>query len=279
MKLSTNPFSLYDFIGYFLTGFLCVYLLNFGISSNLIEVDFLSSLKEKYVNQNNGEFDYIFVVIICYVVGHILTFISSITIEQYNVFIYKYPSKYLLNKKGSSAGWSDYYTKKKITKNFLRTIVLFPLAPLVILDLIFGHLLGFKKFFTRSINVSLIPLVDKKMAKIYSERLLEPKDHDGELHIVEEYFLPVYHYVIEKSDKHYTKSQNYVALYGFLRNMTLISLVTSWLLVFNIDPNEILFSCYLLLGNLLLTYIFFLGYLKFFRRFSKEVIFGAMAIE
>jgi hypothetical protein len=236
-------------------------------------------LKLKYISQNNGDFDFIFVVILCYVTGHVLSFVSSITVEQYNVFIYKYPSKYLLNKEGSQAGWEDYYTSKKHTKNFLRTIVLFPLAPLVLMDLLFGHLLKFRKFFTRSINESLIPIIDKKLSKIYSESLLDPKDHIGETLIVEEYFLPVYHYLIEKSDKHYAKTQNYVALYGYLRNMTLISIITSWLLICNFDSQEKLFSCYLILGNLSLTYIFFLGYLKFFRRFSKEVIFGALALE
>ena len=279
MKLSTNPFSLYDFLGYFLTGFLCVYLLNFGVLSGVIKSDLLLNLIDKFSKQNNKEFDDIFIIIFCYVTGHTISFISSITIEQYNIFVYKYPSKYLLNKVGSKAGWKDYFTKGQKTKNFHRFVLLLILAPLVIIDLIFGHFLKFKKFFTRSINNSLIPIVDKKLSKIYSERMLDINDHKGESYIIDEYFLPIYHYVIEKSDKHNLKSQNYVALYGFLRNMTLLSMITSWSLILFFNSSEIILSCYLLVGNLLLTYIFFLGYLKFFRLFSREVIFGALACE
>lgn len=283
MKLSTNPFSLYDFLGYFLTGFLCLYLLNFGISSDLLHSDFLLSIKAKYIIHEQSEFDFIFVIILCYITGHILSFISSITIEQYNVFVYKYPSQSLLNKKNSKASFNDFFKSDFFgqyrVKNLLRLCLLLLLFPLVLMDLFFGHLLGFKHYFSRSINESLIPLVDKKLAKVYSTRFLEETDHENETHTVDEYFLPVYHFLIDRSEVHHTKTQNYVALYGLLRNMTLLMVALSWLLAFSFNTNEILLSVYLILSSLCVTYIFFLGYLKFFRRFSKEVIFGVLSCE
>lgn len=85
-----NPFSLYDFLGYFIPGALLFYLILF--------IDYVENLSENFELKNfiekNSDFQLdkvLFFIIISYSLGHLLNFISSITIERYANWKYNYP--------------------------------------------------------------------------------------------------------------------------------------------------------------------------------------------
>ena len=92
--MKQNPFSLYDFLGYFIPGALVLYLIM--IIEHLKKVnsfditDIFECVSNPSVNQA------LLFIILSYVAGHFLSYISSITIEQYANWKYDYPSKYLL---------------------------------------------------------------------------------------------------------------------------------------------------------------------------------------
>lgn len=86
----------------------------------------------------------------------------------------------------------------------------------------------------------------------------------------------VYHYEYEHQKNHAIKMDNYVALYGFLRAVTLIfNCLFIYLLFIAISTIDCDASIdwkvvRLLSFMLLLSYLFFMGFMKFYRRFTLE---------
>lgn len=96
-----NPFSLYDFLGYVFPGLMAIFTICFfyetkeitGVSSlfyNLL--DFVRSLGGE--NRSWIE-DTIILTIASYVTGHFIAYLSSLTVEQFAIWIYDYPSVFL----------------------------------------------------------------------------------------------------------------------------------------------------------------------------------------
>jgi hypothetical protein len=86
----------------------------------------------------------------------------------------------------------------------------------------------------------------------------------------------VHHYAFENSKEHQFRMVNYVALYGFIRNLVLTFILSFWYyfkesiktidrkMSFDWDSIEInvLLMC--------LSYIAFMAYMKFYRRYTLE---------
>jgi len=72
---------------------------------------------------------------------------------------------------------------------------------------------------------------------------------------------------------------NYVALYGFLRALTFISLLGFWFVVWHINwlPTTTIMSLVMVFSSSAITYLFYMGFIKFHRRYSVEVLM-AMAV-
>lgn len=89
-----NPFSFYDFLGYLFPGLICVIFLKVVFSMDeQITIDTLL---------NKGNFtsfswkDTVQYTVLAYVVGHLVSYFSSLTIEPYLIWSYGYPSVFLL---------------------------------------------------------------------------------------------------------------------------------------------------------------------------------------
>ena len=104
--MKQNPFSLYDFLGYLIPGSTLIYLFIIITSWEGNSITTLDSVFT-YVSDNNFQ-DAFFFIIVSYALGHLISFISSITIEKYGNWKYGYPSKTVIG-----------YTKKSywIQKN------------------------------------------------------------------------------------------------------------------------------------------------------------------
>lgn len=86
----------------------------------------------------------------------------------------------------------------------------------------------------------------------------------------------VHHYAFENSQQHQFRTVNYVALYGFLRNLVLTFVLTFWYyfiksletidfesnLNFDIVIVNILIMCF--------SFVAFMAYMKFYRRYTLE---------
>lgn len=263
MNLNQNPFSLYDFLGYFIPGALLLYMLSY-INWPESALAILQSVEAQLNNDN-----YLLFIIVSYIVGHFVSFLSSITVEKYAIWVYGYPSKYLLNIKHDGFFNKSHPT----TKMAKRVIIAIFLLPITVLYLFLDWLLNFSILKGRPLDQSVISLIEQHARKAVDKMDIENTQLAFDTKN-EDFFTILYHYVLERNRNHYSKIQNYVALYGFLRCITLIFVLLFWVLIFAIDriPVSTILYIIILASISFISYVFFLAFKKFYRRYSQETL-------
>lgn len=211
MELKQNPFSLYDFLGYFTPGALLLYGLMVAYVHAQPDADILDYIARKLSFQNPEI--YIPFILIAYTSGHILSFLSSITVERYSIWAFGYPSKYLLG-----LPHRGYYAidKKRGLRRFVRTFVAILLAPIVVLDWLLGTKAGLRSLYAKELDSLLIAALKGKIERLMTEHaeIKQPEKYGKATE--HDFFRYAYHYAVENAPSHLSKMQNYVALYGFL---------------------------------------------------------------
>lgn len=108
-RSTQNPFSLYDFLGYFLPGAILIgVLLPYVIHSANANVcqppdkpslllSYVDLLKEYNLPDNHLAYIYVVLIIFSYIAGHLLSFLSALTVEKFSIWKLGYPSNYLLD--------------------------------------------------------------------------------------------------------------------------------------------------------------------------------------
>lgn len=270
-----NPFSLYDFLGYFVPGALFLYGVDCARSrSDLVKLA-LSPLPD-FNSEPKAEF-YIPFVLCAYVIGHFLSVVSSYTIERYSIWRYGYPSKYLLRMRPGTYWKIDPRDKQKTHRLLLRVAVPILMLPVWLLDVLLG-----KELYAKGLDPLLQSFIMQRLDQLivregqYSAVADSPDKYD------QDWFRFIYHHSLEKAPTHVPKMQNYVALYGFCRTATLLGLIFFWLVFsgqfsvvhgagsFCICFSPTLLRTFWLLVISLGTFGMFVGFNKFYRRFSLE---------
>jgi hypothetical protein len=95
-----------------------------------------------------------------------------------------------------------------------------------------------------------------------------------------DFFRFIYHYAVERAPNHLPKMQNYVAIYGFLRTITLISVFFFWGTIWHIAQLECFHWAFvgISVGVSFLSFIFYMSFIKFYRRFSLEAFMALSAV-
>jgi hypothetical protein len=274
-RISKNPFSFYDFLGYFIPGALFCYLFAIVFDINATEEFNLEIYKKLGVFDQSVAF-----IIISYVLGHAVNYFSSLTIEKYSNWSIGYPSRYLFGEK------PDCYFKtlknkddKKERKSYIismgwRIGLLIVIFPLWVFDQIIGVICNFRLHYTNTLDNTLSSLIKGKIKQFKAKNHYDFENSDGD------FFRPIWHYYYEKFGSHAVKLDNYVALYGFTRSMSFIFCFYCWLIFLSTIFNGPLWSIYLfslipvgIIAIILCTffsYVFYLAFLKFYRRFTLE---------
>lgn len=275
MELKQNPFSFYDFLGYFIPGSVFLYacmIANNVLNSASSSIESLSQM----TGMGRAEL-YLPFILFAYIVGHFLNFLSSITIERYSLWAMGYPSKYLLGVKGSG-----YFSLKenKIIRGIIRILVFIVILPVSLMDLVLGRWFGLRDIYSKPLDPLLQQLIRQKIYSLISshggvsnlESHSGPRDND--------FFHYAYHYAVENAPSHLPKMQNYVALYGFLRTITFLSVIFFWLFVwYGINNKHCEPSFYILtFGIAFVCYLNFMAFVKFYRRFSFEALMAASVV-
>ena len=292
-----NPFSLYDFLGYFVPGALCLYLMVF-----LFDISGVKSFDE-IANLHFGRVDLsIAFVIIAYIIGHTINYISSITIEKYSNWMFGYPSAFLLKKerkgyykkarqedleewlkgniehcklhlfikKGmywSKWNWLHKFSLLRLRSSVWRFGLLLFIFPVSTIDWIFGKWFGLRLYYTNPLDYILIVTVQNNLEKLLLKLNIEGGNNFDYNRILN-------HYYYEKFQKHILKFDNYVALYGFCRCLSLIFCLTTSSILFLVFFNDaVLFTSQVVIMFCLssfLSFVFFMAFMKFYRRFTLE---------
>lgn len=284
-----NPFSLYDFLGYIIPGALALFII-FSIckvdeqSGTTLPFDYINQFMAFLRDKTKIDLSKVVVpfVIVSYVLGHLFSYLSSVTVEYVTNRTFYYPSQYLLNaeKDDKSYGkryWEDDSSGYKKTKRLCLIalfILLFPITIMMFLIPNFSEMLN--RFISRPLPSYLINNIIKKIKDLTKEiniSDIEEKDiESSELHRV------VMHYVYLNEQGCRIKADNYIALYGFLRSTSLILILfTDWTffvgvksIVVNWGGQVCLASIIMFISLWLVSCVSFLGFVKFYRRFTLE---------
>ncbi len=268
MNLRGLPFSLYDFLGYFVPGALLLQFIVLGAelfeapgpSCDLAGVPDLGTFFETTGKLSAGWA--LGLVLAAYAIGHVLSFLSALSIEQLALCFYGQPSRYLLGLDRSPSG--SYYVG---LWQILNAVLLLPLTAWVVL---LSQVLGAKSLIVKPADAYMRSVLRKKI-----ESFMGDLETDKEFSFEEDdFFHPVYHQAVYAAEAHAGRMQNYVALSGFLRVLALLFTGCSWALVALVRTRdcEPQLSLGLPLAVALLAWMCFVAYVKFNRRFTLEAM-------
>lgn len=287
--MDKNPFSIHDFLGYVLPGgvaLLLAYMVYKNPDTNyMTSQEFIDAIKSTIGALSKGGISTIELsvayIIASYIVGHIVAYLSSITVERIAIWHYNYPSVFLLADERKARFCSDIREQLKNNKKFeaygnlvLRVIVSILLLPLTMCLLLIRYL-HLDQYFIKSLDGYLKEAIKFKfdeLAKYLGISEIK-KTKDSDTHRV------IYHYMYENFPGHRAKMDNYVALYGVLRALTLIAnvfILCIWkcqvdYIYHNFTWDLICTYPYIIVFFMvLIQFLFFMAFMKFYRRFTLE---------
>lgn len=272
MDPKTPNFSAYDFLGYFFPGALAVLLADASIAYHTASNGFsYELLLQRYASRDLGIA--LPFVIVSYIVGHFLSFVSSISLERYAVWNYGHPSKYLL--KMDTGGYFAVVGANKWLSKILRGVMWAFLLPISLLDLVFGTMLRLRANYVTPLDPLLRAAVWRSLNAIVNQCSVEnpsqhgkPKDH--------EFWKLAVHYAVAGSPNHTATLRNYVVLYGFLRTTALVFVMTFWGIAAHavVLNGGVWKSAVLLAVSAVVCFAAFASFVKFFQRYHEEALFA-----
>ena len=269
--MKQNPFSFYDFLGYMIPGAVLLYILTFvfGID-NLVAV---LSLGESKNSTSSQLLSFIPAVIGSYLLGHALAIGSSAIIEAFTNYSNGYPSEFLFDVEPK-----PYLSSGSFAGNFGRRVLWVLILPISLLKTILKDWFNIKMFNqAKSLPKPLRDATFDKCTTILKDNIgVDTSNMKIEKGIDGDYLRLLYHFIFENSERHSVKLQNYVALYGLTRNVSFVFILLFWSAVYScvfVEKTTIGWSHVFAFGGL--AYIFYIGFVKFYRRYSLEAVMAA----
>lgn len=285
--MNKNPFSLYDFLGYAIPGGVALIFTWIVTHSEIYSLSNIITLDDELfdlVSWNN----ILILVLASYLIGHLIAFVSSLTIERFAVWNYRYPSRYLMQKEKPNIIRSSYFTKhvfwKMKAQAIWRLLLIVVLMPISVLSLVLGRWLRLNNFVIKPFDNYMQEAVKAKTRTLLNH--LGLSKYNSISHGYVDINRIIYHYVYEKNERQAKKMDNYVALYGFLRSISLIFVVLSHYLFYygiinlaTIREFHTASYIFLLIAIACITYVFYLSFMKFYRRYTVEIFMSLVADE
>lgn len=289
--MSKNPFSIYDFMGYLFPGMMCYIIIAycFRMGLDISEISNFDNLR-KLVKDSQMEFNLeksVIIIVIAYILGHIMSYLSSVTIELFARKVFGYPSEYLLERERSRNWWKmlkAFFASKAHSSNkkwalikttlrfIMKVFIALLLFPISFSTFTFAYFFDINGWIVRPLDDYLKNTLKVKEYRLANRLGINHPDVNQEC----DYHRIVMHYVYLNIPNSQRKTDNYVALYGFLRSISFVFCTTFFVIgtyaMTTINCSET-FDKDLLLTLFLfftLSYICFLGFVKFYRRFTLE---------
>lgn len=273
MKIDQNPFSLYDFLGYLIPGLFFTYATMF-----IFKFDFFNPSLQLSINLSID--DYFIVVVLSYIVGHILSYLSSITVELYSIWTLDYPSRYLLDLKYQYPGfWRRVFHDRSPIIILIKIAIVISIFPVFIIDVLIRNIIKTPKLLGKPMDKLTITLVKEKIPQYLKDNFTIDKDFLPLSKKENDFFNLIYHKDLESCGMHVSKLQNYVALYGFTRTICYSLILLIWLIVLRgIGGSFSINVCIAIIILTILSGILYLDFNKFYRKFSQEAFFAFLSI-
>lgn len=224
-------------MGYLFPGLTVLYILYYLYSCDhwnlfkAIDIDVLCDT----INQIGNKFNFeksVLIIIIAYIIGHLISYASSLTVEILSNRLFGYPSKYLLQKERPKYGelLVNYFRVKidssyklmKIVKSIcvwgVYLLIFAVLLPISLTITTIGYLININQFIIRPLDDYLINGIKARQQELAKRIGLKLPGVNEEC----DYHRIIMHYVYLNIPACQHKVDNYIALYGFLRCMCLI---------------------------------------------------------
>ncbi|SEW23527.1 hypothetical protein SAMN04487827_2231 [Prevotella sp. khp7] len=289
--MNKNPFSIYDFMGYLFPGMMCYIMIAycFRMGLDMSEISNFENLRNLVKDSQMG-FNLeksVIIIVIAYILGHIMSYLSSVTIELFARKVFGYPSEYLLERergrnwgrmlkaffaseaKSSQKTWAIIKTSLRVIMKVFMALLLFPIT---FSTFTFAYFFDINGWIVRPLDEYLKNTLKVKEFRLANRLGINHPDVNQEC----DYHRIVMHYVYLNIPNSQRKTDNYIALYGFLRSISFVFCLTFFAFgayaLTTIDCSEsfdrdLLFTLFLFFT---LSYICFLGFVKFYRRFTLE---------
>lgn len=289
--MNKNPFSIYDFMGYLFPGMMCYIIIAycFRMELDMGEISNMENLRN-LVKETRMDFNLeksVVIIVIAYILGHIVSYLSSVSIELFTHKVFGYPSEYLLKRRRDKNWWelltaffvSEAHSSNKswaIIKTALRFVmkmfISMLLFPITFSTYTFAYIFDINGWIVRPLDDYLKNTLKVKEFRLANRLGISHPDVNQEC----DYHRIVMHYVYLNIPNSQRKTDNYIALYGFLRSISFVFCITFFAFgtyalttvrysaPFDLNllvPLSLLF---------ILSYICFLGFVKFYRRFTLE---------
>lgn len=279
-------------MGYFFPGLTVLYIFYYlhGCHWNLFQAIDINVFYDTISNIGN-KFNFeksVLIIIISYIIGHLVSYISSLTVEILSNRLFGYPSKYLLQQERPKYGklWTNYFKVEidsscksmKFVKSICVWLVYFfifiILLPISLTTTTIGYLININQFIIRPLDDYLINGIKERQQELAKRIGLKLPGVNQEC----DYHRIIMHYVYLNIPTCQHKVDNYIALYGFLRCMCLIfcMLFDTFFIygIFTICHYSYYKIAWDLIGALfllfILCYVSFLAFVKFYRRQTLE---------
>lgn len=280
MEPKAPQFTPYDIIGYLVPGLAMLALVDITIvyhhNHSEVSIEWLIARYNSIKWQGA-----IPLILLGYYIGHLVSFLSASTLEKHAVWLHGHPMKFLLFSKVD-----NYFKMEKDIKwytfffTFLIKILIFIfMIPCSWIELIFGKLLGLNRNYFKPFDKMLCDAASSAFANLCIRVKLDiailEENHPSHYDI-EKLSL---HYALETAPAHIYSLRNYVAIYGFLRSMTFVCLVATWIVSYHLFI--IVSWKYALLfqfGSGVIVFISYGAFLKFYIRYHSETIMAIIAV-
>lgn len=285
--MNKNPFSIYDFLGYLFPGLIFGVIMAFlwHLDRGPIQ-DYFDFSKYIDVFKKGKDYDWwestVFVIVSSYVLGHVVAYFSASVVEYFTNHLFGYPSHYLLHEQEISyrSIWNRYFEYPSMGNVFWRVVISIIMLPVTLVMLVLGVKCSMINFIVRPLDGYVRNSILNKLNTLSDTLHLDNPDVNSNA----DYHRIVMHYVYLNIPNCQRKVDNYVAMYGFLRAMTLIScMLFDYLLIdqilYSIDliktyefaACEINWAAILLfVVMLVITNLLYMSFVKFYRRFTLE---------
>ena len=269
-------FSAYDFLGYLMPGALLILLMDASFAYHMQPASFsYAAILERYSSKEIG---LIFpFIIVAYIVGHIISFLSAISVERYAIWVYGHPSKYLLNIK--AGGFWGVAGSNRPASLVLRMLMAAFLLPITCLEFTFGYCLRLRENYVAPFDSLLREAIWTALNRLVrSCGVKNPASHGSAAE--HDFAKLAMHHALEVAPNHVFTLRNYVALYGFIRTVCFVMILIFWSLalhgyhmgwggrlwVYTLGPVGVL------------CFVVFLSFMKFFQRYYEEALFAVTIV-
>lgn len=292
MRVERLPFTVYDVVGYFFPGLIAVIGLVFlAEAAGAIElINKIETAGTRLIVVAG-----LFLFVFAYALGHVISLIAALTIEKLVTTFVGYPSQYLIPNRDTDYSFPDERDvgskikaaidaiRMKQGKSWSVKLVRFFIFPLYWSLLIVNRL---------GLMLHMVKRLEKQPKKIFDERFERAFGAGRDTLNGKEWFSLVESAIWCHSPGGAARMYNYLTIYGFCRNISLVSYflsvvaigIASWMIIqngFSLFVNVKFLSLFIFIPfcGLFLSAILMFGFLKFYRRYSYEAIYNFIMMD